>query len=393
MQWQTQPYSEILTEPSEKKSYDIAVVGGGLAGLGLSIQAARSGYSVILFEREKYPFHKVCGEYVSFESWNFLEDLGIPLSDWNLPIIKRLQISAPNGDSLFHDLPLGGFGISRFKLDNALAKIAQSSGVEFHEQTRVSDVMYDSKGFSIHTPGAVWKARVVCGSFGKRSNLDVKWKRGFTRKKSNKLNNFVGVKYHIQTQFPADQIALHNFEQGYCGISQVEDDKCCLCYLTTAENLRINNNSIADMEKNLLQKNPHLKKIFSSSYFLFDQPLTISQISFEKKNQVENHMLMLGDAAGMITPLCGNGMSMALHASKIAYESVASFLDGQIDRHEMEQQYMDRWNRQFSRRLQTGRILQRFFGSEILSNFLIHTVGPFPRLVNWLIRKTHGTPF
>ena len=54
------------------KIYDIAVVGGGLAGLSLSIQLAKAGYDVILFEKEKYPFHKVCGEYISLESWNFI---------------------------------------------------------------------------------------------------------------------------------------------------------------------------------------------------------------------------------------------------------------------------------------------------------------------------------
>jgi len=44
-------------------TYDLAIVGGGLAGLSFSIQMAKIGYSVILFEKEKYPFHRVCGEY------------------------------------------------------------------------------------------------------------------------------------------------------------------------------------------------------------------------------------------------------------------------------------------------------------------------------------------
>jgi len=393
MQLETQPYGELLTDVSEMRSYDVAVIGGGLGGLVLSIQTAKAGYSTVVFEKEKYPFHKVCGEYISFESWNFLEEAGIPLSDWNLPIIRRLQVSATDGSSIQHDLPLGGFGISRFKLDAAMSEAARSAGVELHEQTRVSDVHYEPKGFTLHTSAFACRAKIVCGAYGKRSNLDVKWKRGFTRRKSNKLNNFIGVKYHVQTHFPSDMIALHNFYRGYCGISQVEDDKYCLCYLTSAENLRASGNSIPEMEKNILQKNPHLKKIFSSSYFLFDQPLTISQISFEKKTQVEDHILLIGDAAGMITPLCGNGMSMALHASKIAFEAIVAFLESQIDRHEMEQQYVDRWHQQFSKRLQAGRFLQRFFGNETLSNFLIHSVAPFPGLLTWLIRKTHGTPF
>ena len=60
---------------------DLAVIGGGLAGLSLSIQLARAGYRVALYEKENYPFHRVCGEYISMESWPFLKELGIPLDD------------------------------------------------------------------------------------------------------------------------------------------------------------------------------------------------------------------------------------------------------------------------------------------------------------------------
>src|SRR5258706_15075940 len=114
---------------NENKLYDIAIVGGGLAGLALSIQCANAGFKTILFEKETYPFHKVCGEYISLESWNFLEELGLPLSDWGLPVIRRVLISAPNGESVEQELPLGGFGISRYKIDAALAGIARASGV------------------------------------------------------------------------------------------------------------------------------------------------------------------------------------------------------------------------------------------------------------------------
>src|ERR1700761_8369573 len=96
--------------------YDVIVAGGGLAGLALATQLARAGYTVALLEKDNYPGHKVCGEYISLESWNFLEELGLPLSDWNLPIIRQLLVSAPNGRSLEHELQLGGFGISRYRL-------------------------------------------------------------------------------------------------------------------------------------------------------------------------------------------------------------------------------------------------------------------------------------
>ena len=195
--------------------YDLAIVGGGLAGLALAIQSARAGYQTVLFEKEKYPFHKVCGEYVSLESWDFLEELGVPLSQMNLPIIKRLLVTAANGKQLEQDLPLGGFGISRYKLDAMLAGIARQSGVEVIEGTKVDDVKFEKDLFSMHSAAGSWRSRIVAGTFGKRSNLDVKWKRRFILQKQNKLNNYIAVKYHVKTNWPCDLIALHNFKDGY----------------------------------------------------------------------------------------------------------------------------------------------------------------------------------
>jgi flavin-dependent dehydrogenase len=121
--------------------------------------------------------------------------------------------------------------------------------------------------------------------------------------------------------------------------------------------------------------------------------VTISQISFERKTQVVDHVLLIGDAAGMAVPLSGNGMSMALHGSKIAFRCIVSFLTGEIVRYELEQEYTDRWNRQFGRRLWMGRLLQRWFASQRRANLLLYSLRPFPKLVSFLIKQTHGQPF
>ena len=374
-------------------TYDLAIAGGGLAGLALSIQIAKAGYSVVLFEKEHYPFHRVCGEYVSLESWNFLHHLGVDLSSLNVSYIKRLQVSDISGVCFEQPLPLGGFGISRYKLDHTIAQIAKQTGAIIHEQTRVNDIQFSKDHFSIESTKGNFKARVVAGSFGKRSNLDVKWKRPFIVAKKNKLNNYIGVKYHIRYKFPDDLIALHNFKKGYCGISKVEEDKYCLCYLTTAGNLQSSNNDIRKMEQTILSTNPHLKKIFDECEMLWKEPVTISQISFDKKNLVEDHVLMIGDAAGMITPLCGNGMSMAMHASKIASEQILKFLGGTISRETMEQEYVKKWNKLFANRLKTGRMLQRLFDSQWLTTLTVRLGRSFPSLIRSLIRQTHGDPF
>ena len=147
------------------------------------------------------------------------------------------------------------------------------------------------------------------------------------------------------------------------------------------------------MELKILGRNPHLKKIFSNSTKLYDTALSISQISFEKKTSVQNHVLMVGDAAGLITPLCGNGMSMAMHAGKIAAENIKDFLENKISRKGLEKKYTEEWEKNFKTRLMTGRLVQRFFGKSWLTNIFIGIMKSFPSITKMIIRKTHGDVF
>jgi len=382
-----------MSQNKQQYDFDIAIIGGGLAGLTLAIQGADAGYRVIVFEKETYPFHKVCGEYISMESWDFLVRCGVPLGDWSLPLINQLTVSDTKGKEYGFQLPLGGFGVSRYQLDNALYEIALQKGVTILTSCKVNDVVYADDHFTIQTTDSNFTAATTAGCFGKRSNLDVKWSRDFTEAKPNKINNFIGVKYHIQYPHPAGTISLHNFKDGYCGISRIENDTCCLCYLTTAENLRKSGNSIIEMEKNILAKNKQLQKIFEEAKHLYEQPLTISQISFQQKTQVENHVLMLGDAAGMITPLCGNGMSMAMHAGKIAFDNIRNFLAGITSRAGMEKQYKKQWQKQFGFRTRVGRIVQYFFGGSWGTSVFLKAMSGFPGLSRIVIEKTHGKRF
>ena len=377
----------------DSKPFDIAIIGGGLAGLCLAIQSGDKGYNTILFEKEQYPFHKVCGEYISLESWNFLQSLGVPLQDWDLPLIKTLLATDVSGKEYRFSLDLGGFGISRYKLDEFLYQLACSKGVTVKTQTKVLDATLKHDRFEIETTHGQFLASLVAGSFGKRSNLDVKWNRAFVLKKSGKLNNYIGVKYHIQYPTQQDTIALHNFKNGYCGISAIEDGKSCLCYLTTADNLQKSGNSIATMEQQILGVNPQLKKIFKEATILYSQPLTISQVSFSNKNLVENNILMLGDAAGMITPLCGNGMSMAMHGSKLAFKCFDVFLSKQITRYQMEEDYKHKWKKNFARRLWVGRRVQELFGANQTTTLFLNLMKRVPVVASQVIKATHGSAF
>lgn len=374
-------------------TYDIIIIGGGLAGLSAAILLGRKGYDVLVLEKESYPKHKVCGEYISMESEPFLQHLGIPVSEMRLPAIDMLQITDARGNELIARLPQGGFGISRYQLDAALAEIAQKAGVTLLTKTRADDVQWQDDSFMVTAKEQKFTAKVVCGAWGKRSNIDIKWQRSFLKQKNNALNNYVGIKYHIFHPWPRNYVGLHNFSNGYCGISPVEDDKCCLCYLTTAANLQQSGNDIQTMEQKIVMKNPWLYRIFNEAEFLYDTPLAISQISFQKKEAVQNHVLLMGDASGMITPLCGNGMSMAFHAAKLAADDIDGFLQSRFTRSQMEANYTAAWNTNFSNRTSLGRIVQNNFGKDLMTSLFLKTFKLLPFLQKPLISATSGKVF
>lgn len=372
--------------------YDLAIAGGGLGGLALAILSARAGFRTVLIEKHHYPLHRVCGEYIAMESWDFLEQLGLPLKEMHLPRIEKLQLSSPSGRLLTQPLAPGGFGISRFQLDARLAAIARDAGVEILENTRVTDIHRTEKQFKLQVAKESIMAKMAVGAFGKRSNLDIKWNRPFVGEKSGAHENYIGIKYHIEIDHPKDLIGLHLFENGYCGLSAVEDNRYCLCYLTRASQLR-KYGSISVMEQELLSQNPVLKTILKQSVYRYKVPETISQISFKRKSQTEREVILIGDAAGLITPLCGNGMSMALRSAKMAFELISPFLRNEISSEYLHNQYAKAWNKEFGHRLRIGRLIQRWIDGPQRAEFIMRIFQNFPVLLEKLIANTHGKSF
>lgn len=363
-------------------------MGGGLSGLIAANYLASANIQVAVFEKKEYPFHRVCGEYISNEVVPFLKSLDILPVDFKLPNIQKLQLTSVNGRSALLDLDLGGFGISRFTFDHFLYQKAKQRGVQFYLNTEVDSISFSKNRFEIKTREEVFFGDVVIGSFGKRSKLDISLKRSFVKKRSP----YVGVKYHIRSKHANDLISLHNFKDGYCGISNVEDGISTLCYLTHRNNLK-KFGDLKKMEAAVLCRNPFLKNIFEYSEFLWDKPEVINEISFETKSPVENHILMSGDAAGMITPLCGNGMAMAIHAAKLVSENVMQFCVHEITREELESKYARTWSSHFKKRLWAGRQIQNLFGKEWTSDLAVNLARYSKPVANYLVRKTHGIPF
>lgn len=367
----------------------IIIIGGGLAGLTAGIHLAQHNKSVIIIEKNEFPKHKVCGEYISNEVLNYFNALDIHIADLKPSVLTKLQFSTIDGTTIDTKLPLGGFGISRYELDFYLYKKAIDSGCKIIKE-EVIDVFFSNEKFIITTSeGRILESDFVLGAFGKRSKIDIKMNREFIQKKSP----WLAVKAHYSGEFPNDLVGLHNFKGGYCGVSKVEKNIINICYLVEYKEFKEYKNS-NDFQNLVVKQNPHLNEVFENSKLLFEKPLTISQISFEEKKAVENHILMIGDTAGLIHPLCGNGMAMAVHSAKIASELLIDFENNAIKtRQELENNYRKLWDKNFKSRLKTGRLLAKTLQKPKLAEALMRILIIFPFLLNSIIKRTHGKSF
>ena len=367
----------------------VVIIGGGLAGLTCAIQLGKAGQLCTLIEKKEYPFHRVCGEYISNEVVPYLKRSGLYPEEFNPPQIDNFLLSAVNGRHEKMKLDLGGFGISRYTFDNFLYHKAKEAGVQFLLGQEVERVLFNNNKFVIQTSLTQLESDIVIGAFGKRSKMDRFLDRPFLSVKSP----YVAVKYHVRCEHPDNLISLHNFSGGYCGISNVEDKKTTLCYLTHRDTVRRYKNLMV-MEQSVLFKNPFLRSIFTNSQFLFEKPEVINEVSFVTKSPVEDHILMVGDSAGMIAPLCGNGMAMAIHSGKILSELIIDYSKGRSTSREwLEKSYEDAWNKLFRRRLWIGRQVQRLFGNAIASQFAVALAISSRPIANLIIKNTHGEPF
>ncbi|MDN3491491.1 NAD(P)/FAD-dependent oxidoreductase [Winogradskyella bathintestinalis] len=367
---------------------DVIIIGGGLAGLTSAIHLSKANFNVLLIEKNEYPKHKVCGEYISNEVLPYLNYLGFNPFEHGAKQISNFKLTTHSNNRITAKLPLGGFGMSRYELDFQLYQLALKNGVEVVKDS-VLDVKFKDDIFQVETKTQqILHTKIVIGAYGKRSNLDVHFNRKFIKKKSP----YLGVKMHFSGDFPEDMVALHNFKGGYCGVSKVESDHINLCYITNFESFK-KYKDIETFQEEVLFKNSALKAIFKNSKPEFEKPLTISQISFKTKKPVENHIIMCGDTAGMIHPLCGNGMGMAIRSAQLASQLIIDYLHGKIvSRQTLENTYTERWKKTFGMRLKVGHIIAYLFRQNWLASKLLTVLNVMPYLMPLVIKMTHGKP-
>lgn len=370
-------------------SHDAIVIGGGLAGCSTALQLARRNFSVVLLEKSTFPRHKLCGEFLSPETQVSFRRLGIlgSIREAGATAIGRARLTGPHGTVAEQPLPDTALGLSRYRLDTLLFRRACDEGVDGRQGTRANAVHGSlDDGFTVETDTGTVHGRLVVGAYGRRSTLDRKLNRPFFKDPSP----YVAFKAHYTgpTAPVADTIEVHAAPGGYCGVGPVEEDRLALCWIGTADALKGAGGTPEDMLHEHLCQNPLLNDRLRPLTRVSDRFEAVSQVPLMAKEQIVDDICMVGDSAGMIAPLCGDGMAMALRTADLFTPLASDFLAGRQPAPTFRSAYQNQWTRRFQDRLRVGRWVHAAAFHPMAATGLLSACRLCPPLTRWLIQAT-----
>jgi flavin-dependent dehydrogenase len=292
-------------------------------------------------------------------------------------------------------LPGTALGLSRKMLDAALAERARQAGVIVREAETVASLAGDLKdGFELEVAGRnhteTVYARAVVGAHGKRGALD----RALGRRFLAKRQPFLAIKAHFNGPAIPGRIELHAFPGGYCGMSEIEGGEKVVCLLAHQGVFQeVGGRGPEAVERFIAwmkTQNLYLRSWLQWAERIHERWITIAQVPFLPKLALERDVLMAGDSAGLIVPLAGNGIAMALEGGILAADFLTRFFLGEIQANDLRGEYPRAWRKHFSLRLHLGRALQPLLLHPRGASLALKLVDTFPVVGRLLVERTRS---
>lgn len=184
-------------------------------------------------------------------------------------------------------------------------------------------------------------------------------------------------------------VEIFLFPGGYAGICPLEDDLVNVCLLGRAADISRLGGAEAMLQW-ASATNSALGERLRSLTRCQDVIRTAAGLRFQAQPGA-GQWLAVGDAAGMIAPICGDGISMALRSAELAAASLDAYFGGSMTWSESIGGYRSAWRHEFATRMRIGAALHRALAGGLSSALLLRAGRIAPRGVDWLIRRTRDS--
>ncbi len=339
---------------------DVAIIGAGPAGSTLAALLAKRGVRVALFDRDAFPRDKLCGEFLSYDALPILAPLGVldAIDAAGAPRIERCRVIGSKRTYEFA-LPHAARGVSRRFFDDLLLRTAASNGAQRFDAQTVTSLE------KIH-------ATVIVGAWGRWGRFDQQLQRGFVRDRSHR--NFGFKRHYVAASPTRDSIDLYSFARGYLGVNAVEGGITNICGLVHASRLTGHKGRWDAFIETIRAEERQLEALYAAHEPAQDGYLSSEPVIFRARSAVEGGLFMIGDASGVIDPLTGNGMAMAIQSALLAAPMLLRLVETPEQRPQIEDEYRRAHHAFFASRIAWSRGVAKLLSRPRLLDAALATV-------------------
>lgn len=378
------------------EQFDIVVIGGGPAGSVSALYARRAGLSVCVVEKSQFPRETLCGEFLSHEVVEVLDDLGLRSEFLALEPnpIKHVVLCSGSRTPLRAPLGFTAYGLSRSRFDAFLLFAAQRAGATVAQPCEVSRVTGEPGDFSVactsHRGPVTLRALRIVAAHGKVSLPDPDRQGAHDRGRMR----FAAAKFHLPASSlhgaAVDEIVLALGKNIYCGINHVGEGVATICCL---DHRTAHAPSMRERVLQLASANPAFGRMLTEEALSALRSATIfgaGNISFGIRDVTKDGIISIGDAAGVIAPLAGDGIAMALQGAHLLGDLLKMEFAGIRGGSDFAEEYQRRWKSLFVGRMRVALLSQRLALSPAFARMAHMALSVSPGLLSTLIFATRS---
>lgn len=310
---------------------DVVVVGAGPAGTAAAITAVERGLSVICVDKAQFPRDKTCGDGLTANALRLLEHLGVSSADLagaHPAFIRETVLVSPSGRQVQLPLPTDGAHaavVSRQSLDAALVAVARRRGVDIREEHTLEDVTQDDDSVQVTLAGGgVLDARFVIAADGHWSTV----RRALEPNAPRDLGEWHAVRQYFDG-VDEDRLWVifeRDLLPGYAWVFPLPGGRANVGYGVLRSDGR-SGRELKDLWPALLAR-PVLRDVLGP----IARPAEAVRAwpipaRYEPGRLANGRVFFVGDAAGVVDPMTGEGIAQAIETGMLAAQAIATDAD------------------------------------------------------------------